>query len=294
MIGIVASLIFFIAFQIFNWLWSGVYDHEHYNYLLDSLKSAQFFAIVFFVPLVSGVLSVVISARDAKGLLTSWSIGLVTGMVFGILTFFLFAIGAQLYLPIDEIFVITILCAIGTGAGAFIFTVITSIKAGDKFEMKHATKTMNARTTGIIIAALFLLLIVIPPAFSHIAINTNLIHRAPHDGLVISVTIDRLSNDSILLTYNGGPDGYWLKEDGAFNIELNGKNATNSDAISDSSLSASIDPAGGLNNKIGAVVNITGNDVLPKQQNNGAYCTHVIVIGISRDGTREIISDANV
>lgn len=294
MIGIIASLILFITFLMFNWLWSGVYDHEHYNYQLDSLKTDQFFAIIFFIPLVSGILSVVISARVAKGLLTSWFSGFITGAVFGIFAFLLFAIGAQSYLAIGDIFVITLLCAIVTATSAFIYTVITSVKIDDNFELKHAVNPINARTISVIIAALFLLLIVIPPAFSYIAVNAGLIHREPHDGVVVLVTIDRLSDDSIQLTYKGGPGDYWLVDDGAFIIEVNGKNATNSDAIGYSGLSASIDPAGGLDKKVGAFVNISGNDAMPKQQNDGTNSTHVVVIGISRDVSREIISNAYV
>lgn len=293
-IGILSGLVSWALFLVFNWLWSGVYDHEHYNYQLDSLKNVQYYIAIFFIPLGSGILSVATLSPYAKGILTSSITGAITGIILGLFASFIFAIGTLAYIPIGAIFLIILVCTIITVASAFIYTVMTSVEINDDFEVISANKTINVRMVIAVIASLFVLLIVIPPAFGFIGVNTGLIHRAPHDGIAVVVTVQRLSDDSILITNHGGPGAYWLKENGVFTIVVNGKNATNEDAIEQSGLPVSISPADGLGTREGSSVTITGSGIAPKPQDNSGNSTHVFAVCVTKDGYREVVLDTYV
>jgi hypothetical protein len=294
MIGILSGLVLCAFFLTFNWLWSGVYDHEHYNYQLDSLKNVQYYVVLFFIPLGSGILSVTTLSPYAKGILTSLISGAITGIILGLFASLIFAIGILAYIPIGAIFLIILVCTVITVASAFIYTVMTSVEINDDFEVKSANKTINVRMVITVIASLFVLLIVIPPAFGFVGVNTGLMHRAPHDGIAIAVTVQRLSDDSILITNHGGPGAYWIKDNGAFIIDVNGKNATNEDAIGQSGLLASIIPAEGLGTSEGSSVTITGSDIVPKLQDNNDNSTHVFAICITKNGYREVVMDTYI
>jgi hypothetical protein len=116
-------------------------------------------------------------------------------------------------------------------------------------------------------------------------------------GALAKVTIERIDNNTIKVTNEGGEDSIALRTETPFTIYLTPtcKPASDMEAIKNSGLSATITPAGGLENRAGAYVIISGPDLdsdAPVNVQQGSL--HVAVMGHFKDGSHVILQQADI
>lgn len=302
-IGLVCAILFGAIQFIVLLAWS---RSLNYNVDLSSIEGSHSTILVLLMPILTGVVSVILTGltTDSKKLsMVSGAIsGLISGIVYGLLEPFFYylmlvSIFAGIFNPLsyitDSLNILTqenfytivfMLTGIST-ISAFVcaYAIISITKNEDIGAVISPASKNTMRMIFLGIAIVLLCLFFAPPIMASIGINTGLIERHSPYSYVVDVSIAKLGNDTLMITNIGGADADLLDKDRPFTIFFNGKDVSSNDAIKSSGLQISISPASGLGYAPGSSVSLTGEDI---SKNNG---TSIMVTGIFENGDQMIL-----
>lgn len=310
-IGLISGLAILYSLSYVRGAWEG---YIHYDKGLSSVTDLHIILLSFLLFMIAGALCVSVSLSITKN--RKWS--LMIGVLAAVITF----IGGLAYTNIGkystvpfETFFEDFRYALPVNQLYLLMTVLiyTTVAICGSLLYAEARKSLAIKLKAnndkrIDVMAISILVIiaivvsVIPLAGAAIGKSTGVVERtSPTSNDIyeplIKVSVQRINNSSIMIANEGGLDSICLREEIPFTIYITPvcKNASNMEAIRDSGLSVTMEPAGGLENRPGAYVNITGRDVERDAPANSEYqSVHVAVMGHFKDGSHAILAQADI
>lgn len=205
-------------------------------------------------------------------------------------------IGYQSDIPLLVMF--TVLSMMLSTIGGGIFFVLSYYAR--KGALRKVALSENAGSRILLyIAALLVAITIIPPVVVFAGTQTGLV---AHQEFVFPVTVQRVGDDAIMFTNNGGEDlnSFDQSSPPIVYISTGGsfvKNMTDQQAATKDSLNVTLDPASGLGWAKDSTLKVTGPSIVDlsfTDNATGKKMVHVMVAGMSTDGQELVLLEKSV
>jgi hypothetical protein len=319
--GIAGSISLILSYVILEMAWLGFIV---YNEGLKSIYLLQWALLIFLIPVFTGALAAMVLAPQIKRYTYAIAAGMISGILAGVgfsavLSLFMITLdfsrtGFMGWQAIHDTLFPTLAGIIPgmvddlpyTLAFILLSVMLSAVGGSALYAASYYARTKKSRAPGLsgkaamrmitYAVVVLLALAIIPPAAAFAGIQAGLLGQHSFHPVI---TAERLGDDAIKLTNNGGDALSSLDVSRTFIVyvgsSLGGYDMTNQAAAAD--MNVTLDPAGGLGISPGSTLTIKGPDIEALaylDSATGKRMTHVMVIGTTVDGRELMYLDTSV